>query len=401
MPIRSRMGALARPRQVWFVAAYAGVLAVTAALAVVVHDKVATDRARAWATYAERERAGAVAAAAAAGDALDRIRTNLRTLALLPSVRQLDRHGTNLQPDGRESIQQLYNNLVSSLAVSEIYIVPVDLAPDHVDPVTGRLEEPILMFDELIVGHEAREAHGEDEEHEHDDGDEPAEVEIEEYRLLAAQMRWLRQRYPDEAAIDGLRYPLLAGPEVVTCDNSVFAKTGVEADRRGTVFSVPFYAPDGRLAGTVSAIVRTEVLAALLPDGDHALVATADGFVAMRSGPGQATRSATAVAAARPDPALAASWVVPVPAPEATTPWQLWLGRPASHFAASRDLRGARAFAVTAFAAVASLGLLLLVIVTVVHRASRTAWHARQRAEARRRATLESLASELRDQVAR
>jgi hypothetical protein len=37
---------------------------------------------------------------------------NLGTLSFLPSVRKIDRHGFNLGPDGRETIQQVHNNPV-------------------------------------------------------------------------------------------------------------------------------------------------------------------------------------------------------------------------------------------------------------------------------------------------
>ena len=88
---------------------------------------------------------------------LNQIYQNIRTISMLPSVVKIDRHGKGLDDDARMSIQQIYNNLMNSIAVSEVYIVPADLDPAKIDLETGKLEEPILMFDEFITMHSAKE----------------------------------------------------------------------------------------------------------------------------------------------------------------------------------------------------------------------------------------------------
>src|ERR1700730_4148733 len=88
--------------------------------------------------YIESAHARSSDAARRVQSAMRSIYENLRTLTLLPSVRNIDGHGANLGSEGRETIQQIYNNLASSVAVSEVYIVPVDLDPDKIDPVTGK-----------------------------------------------------------------------------------------------------------------------------------------------------------------------------------------------------------------------------------------------------------------------
>jgi len=40
--------------------------------------------------------------------------------------------------------------------------VPVDIEPDEIDPITHKLQEPILMFDELITSHLAQSVAGAD-----------------------------------------------------------------------------------------------------------------------------------------------------------------------------------------------------------------------------------------------
>jgi hypothetical protein len=115
---------------------------------------------------------------------------NLRTISLLPSVKKIDRHGSNLDKDDHETIQQIYNNLASSVSVSEVYIVPADLDPDKLDPFTGKPEEPILMFDQLIVGRSLDEQNKEDTTKQENAGHEPIEeIEIYEYRLMREQQK--------------------------------------------------------------------------------------------------------------------------------------------------------------------------------------------------------------------
>ena len=69
---------------------------------------------------------------------------NLGTLSFLPSVRKIDQHGANLGIDGRETIQQVYNNLAGNIDVSKVYIVPVNFDDEKLDLATGKPEEPTL-----------------------------------------------------------------------------------------------------------------------------------------------------------------------------------------------------------------------------------------------------------------
>src|SRR5207244_1768141 len=135
---------------------------------------------------------------------------NLSTHDALPRARETARQGTNLGEDARETIQQVYNNLASNVSVSEVYIVPADLDPDRIDPVTGKPEEPILMFDQLIVnaGGRARQQTG--KYLPSSANDLPPEVEIYEYRQFHDQFRWLKEHYPDLDGINGLDVPMSA-----------------------------------------------------------------------------------------------------------------------------------------------------------------------------------------------
>lgn len=154
-------------------------------------------------------------------NAFGQIYRNIRTISYLPGVRKIDRHATNLMGDAKETIQHVYNNLASTVSVSELYITPLDFDPEKIDPITGNLEEPIIMFDEVIVGRS-----GDDKGDNHVDVqlDPLEEIETYEYHLLAEQLLWLRGKFPDISNFPVLSVPAVIGPEVITCDNSRYSR---------------------------------------------------------------------------------------------------------------------------------------------------------------------------------
>jgi diguanylate cyclase (GGDEF)-like protein len=278
---------------------------------------------------------------------------DLRTLAALPSVRAVDRHGASLLGDSRETFQQIYNNLANAVEVSEVYLIPGDFDPERIDPVTGKPEEPIVMFDELIVdaaakvdeklrGSLASDAH--------------EEIEIHEYREFARQARWMREHYPRRESIKGMNVPIVGSHSVITCDNRYFMHSGSDADRMGILLSVPFYGPDGAFKGLVAAIVLDRALAAALPARNAVLRNAAYGYV-LPTDVGQIEASRPHFEAGRPDPELlfSASYGIGVPDPRGE--WTVWVARSDADFHQSTEARAARAFQVTGLAIAAALAL--------------------------------------------
>jgi signal transduction histidine kinase/ActR/RegA family two-component response regulator len=199
---------------------------------------------------------------------VDQIYRGLRTIARLPGVRLIDRHGSQFD-DTRIAAQEIYNNLAETVKVSEVYILPADFDPDAIDPATGKLEEPIITFDELIVGRSAdsntvKDANGAK------NSPKLEEIEIHEYRLMRRQILEFQSKYSTEAAIMGLSYPALFSHEVITCDNTNYSdKDPDDENRKGLVYSVPFYRPDGRIGGIVAAVVLTSTIRNQLPEGAY------------------------------------------------------------------------------------------------------------------------------------
>ncbi len=263
----------------------------------------------------------------------------MRTIARLPAVRDLDRYGSNLDDNARWTIQEIYNNLATNVALSEVYLVPASLDPDAIDPLTGKLQEPTLTFDEMIVGRHADQAEpaadGADAAH---DEEEIEEVEIHEYRLMRDQLARFRVLCPTDEAIEDLRYPALTGPEVVTCDNRFFSpRAPDDRDRAGLVYSVPTFAPDGSLRGCVSGVVLTRALRQLLPGGRFALRHRDHAYLVGSLEPGVWQQQLDWIRDGLPGPELVYSEVLELPIVDEQSGWLLWAGRPNAEFEASGE----------------------------------------------------------------
>ena len=240
-----------------------------------------------------------------AQDKFKRIYENIRTISFLPSVQKIAQQKENIDEDTRKTIQQIYNDLANSVDISEVYIVPADIDPDGPN---STIKNPILMFDELVL---ASERAKENPEEVANIKNQP-EVEIYEYRQLKETMAWLKERYPAISSFKKLNVPFVSGPEIITCDNTDYDRTLKDSDRSGFIMSVPFYGPEGRLKGTISAIMRTNALRAFLPNEDYALTNPSNKFFAMSLHNGQEQKSQQWVSLAKPDPELLFSAVIPI-----------------------------------------------------------------------------------------
>lgn len=230
-----------------------------------------------WKNHVESERADLKFEGDAAKDKFLSVYGGLRTISLLPSVRSIDGQTSNLTADSLANIQQIYNSLKTQLDLSEIYLLPVAFNPQRINPATGKFEEPVVVFDDLIVqGGKFAKA---------DDpfnaakapvmASAPAgqeEVESAEYEVMVEQLRLFSKNHPRQLAKSALKPAMLSSPETITCDNTVFNKTLNDEDRLGIIFSVPFYGEDGLLRGMVSAIVRKNVITSFARDKSHSIV---------------------------------------------------------------------------------------------------------------------------------
>ncbi len=343
---------------------YAAILAVGVALAFAVYAEERSDLAVALENYRAESRADTRDVAHDVEETFGRLYRGLRTIARLPGVRDIDRHALRFDADARQTVQELYNNLASGVATSEVYIVPEDFDPEHIDPFTGQLESPITTFDELIVGRHA-------DDHLADVASGLEEIEIHEYRLMVRQLAVLRARFASEQLIRELEYPAISGPEVITCDNSRYSPTRPDdRDRSGLVYSVPFFAPDGRLKGLVSGVVLTAALRELLPSGDFALHQRDNAYLAGAAKAGPWQDALPYVRNNEPDPDLLYSEVVPLTIGDEFGTWHLWAGRSDDNYWSRSEVVAARHAAVIGYvlAALLTLSACLVVRTTRQHR---------------------------------
>ena len=344
---------------------YIVIVVVTIILAFVVYEKTETDYNKALEGHKKASHTEADLAAKKVEESLNLIYQNIRTISFLPSVKTIDRHGKNLDENARQSIQQIYNNLAGSVDVSEVYVVPKTIDGDKIDPETKQPEVPILMFDTLVVDPDKK------VEEKPRDPALPVEEEIYEYRLFKKQMATLEQNFPDKSKIDGLNVPIISGEEVITCDNAEYDKTRVDADRKGILLSVPFFDEQGKFKGTISAVVRSNAIKNLMPEGSYALINKDYGYAVLSKNPKQVADSAESVKEAKPDDSLIYSEVLPISLNDPNSKWQLWVGFPDSDFFAGDDYKAVRGFEYAGYIVVALLGLVAAVVWTVIQRSFR------------------------------
>ncbi len=212
---------------------------------------------------------------------------SIRTISLFPGVRAIS--GGNRQsakqdvvkegrfaPDAFETVQQLYNNLVSNVAVSEIYAVVEGL-----DYAKG--EVPFFMYDSLIFNGGA----GESEADEAKNEDSPEESEAAEYAYYPKQIAYFKEHFPSFSFQNINDIPAVFSAALRTCDNSQYrskSRDHVE-DTYGILYSVPFYSREsGTLRGIISAIFRTNILEARLVGVPFLIITDKDREQAKRLG---------------------------------------------------------------------------------------------------------------------
>ncbi len=283
----------------------------------------------------------------------------IRAIARLPGVRDIPRHihADEFEPTARQSVQELYNNLAQSIAISEIYIVPLDMQPDEIDSVTGKLQEPITTFDKLIIGQNADITWGVDAE-------DIEEIEIHEYRLMRKQLDRMLVDCPQLGYVNGLDYPLYSGKGVVTCDNSYYSPTNPDDDdRTGYVFSTPFYGYDGKLKGCISSVILSNVFRKALPSGNYALIAPAYDIFISADAKWQVTSSLATANESIPDSSLIYSAVIPLDSPDEFGGWALWVGVPDEVFVQSDAMQSAELFFQVATGATLMLTIAALLLI--------------------------------------
>ncbi len=240
---------------------------------------------------------------------------NLGTLSFLPSVRKIDRHGSNLGPDGRETIQQVYNNLAKNAAVSKLYIVPLSFDSKSRDLATGNLEEPVLELDRIrsrskTIGVDPA----------FDTPTRPETSRIPEFQEIQKHLQWLNVNYPDIRRLKTFAVPMTSGREIATGGNT------------GLVFSVPFFDQNGNLAGSVSAVILSSALRGITESENYSLISPLAEYISVPLPRNENLRLMMRAANSVPSAKTIFSETVVVDTHDARGKWQLHINYPVAGF---------------------------------------------------------------------
>jgi len=208
-----------------------------------------------------------------------------RTISLLPSVRNIK--DGNRSSDAEDilkekrfseeahlSVQQLYNNLASSVSVSEIYALHKNFHPE-------KGEIPFFMYDQLIIG-KGQEDNSNEENPSPEESitqektesgssstptsDIPEESEEAEYRYFPFQIEHFNTPYQTLSLRDLDEIPSHSSPVLRTCDNSQYLSisSGDSSNALGIFYSTPIYDLNHKFLGIITTVFRTNVLEAHL-----------------------------------------------------------------------------------------------------------------------------------------
>jgi signal transduction histidine kinase len=201
---------------------------------------------------------------------------NLGTLSFLPSVRKIDRHGLSLGADGQETIQQVYNNLAKNVEVTKVYITPLSFDAKALDAATGKLEEPIMALDQMMVRSKTSSRGAGSSSFPI-----PAAVKVQEFKQLQRHLQWFKINYPDIERVKTSAVPMISGQEIITSDTSNTIRPKQDSDRAGLVFSVPFFGHDRKLAGSVSAVILSGILRGVTDNENYSLISPLAEYVSV------------------------------------------------------------------------------------------------------------------------
>ena len=258
---------------------------------------------------------------------------NLRLVSLLPGIRSYSEN----HKLGRETLltmQQIYNNLFLNIGISDLVVFSNDFDPSVINPETGKIHEPIVIFDSaqelsaLNLLESTDKVLSNHEEHLHTEVN-----KLPEYLSITKQFKKLRQDYPDYSKIKQLNLPMSADSNVIINKDNEYNNAKDDKDKLGVVFVVPFFDKEGKVSGGISLIVKNSVLNEEIPQGDFALISNkAYGYISQASKSGQATLSSQWIKQEKIDPTLIYSELIPIEINDSQERWYLWVGLPNSTF---------------------------------------------------------------------
>jgi methyl-accepting chemotaxis protein len=223
-------------------------------------------------------------------NAFQQIYQGARTISLLPTIRNLTggnlpkgyietkKYDTaRLPSDAQMTVQQIYNNLINNISVSEIYAVLNGFKPD-------KGETPFFMFDKMVL-----DINSPPEAESAKNSDTPEQSEEAEYSYYTGELQNFQNKFPSfDLQKQGINaIPMSVSPLMRTCDNAQFLSKakGNVADTQGMLFNIPFFKRgSGEFLGMISVVIRSNVFEAMLLGIPYLILTPEDETNAKRDG---------------------------------------------------------------------------------------------------------------------
>ena len=181
----------------------------------------------------------------------------LRTIARIQGIRNLHINDFNISLTQQQNIQEIFNNLIENIQISEIYVIPKQFNPNG-----GRHTRPALAFEnisEIPGAINSKNTH-------------PEEDEKSEYQEIYQQIQKFLNTGIKHTNFSDLHYQANISRPVLTCDRSKQHNLTDDLSRQGIVYSVPYYDLKGNMQGIISGILLTSAIFENLNSGHYQLL---------------------------------------------------------------------------------------------------------------------------------
>jgi signal transduction histidine kinase len=269
----------------------------------------------AWQQYLESRQVDSKDYTKRVGSFFSVLNDNLGTLSSLPSVRKINRYGTNLGIDGRETVQKVYDNLAKNIAVTKLYIMPLNFDFENLDSATSRIDLPALELDRELSGSNSAAI-----DYTSGAASRSETSKIAEFKEMQKQIRWLKINYPNIQRVKTSAVPMISGREIAT------------GGETGLVFSVPFFDLDGELAGSVSTVLLSNTLRGITEGQNYSLISPLAEYISVPLPRDKNMRLMLRATNSVPAASTIFSETVVVDTHDARGKWQLHISYPAVGF---------------------------------------------------------------------
>ena len=143
---------------------------------------------------------------------------------------------------------------------------------------------------------------------------------IAEFKEMQKQIRWLKINYPNIQRVKTSAAPMVSGREIAT------------GGETGLVFSVPFFDPDGALAGSVSTVILSSTLRGITEGQNYSLISPLAEYISVPLPRDKNIRLMLRAANSVPAASTIFSETVVMDTHDARGKWQLHISYPAAGF---------------------------------------------------------------------